>query len=207
MPSKSSFIVPKSRVSWARSASHMKIWDMSWMNLIYVWLSVLMSLMHTCHNKLNCTFNTPWKASPHSTFKFGIVSRFDVLDDQGSSSFNFHSSFVRWENVRMFLDTTTVIKHHSHKCTIYQNTIDNVLNLILRIGVVPHQLGATAIIEVAWISRLLGETHRIIFRRKGLNRVHHRGTFSVSSNNNKCNYALHLKSCMVLSKYPTSFCL
>ena len=26
---------------------------------------------------------------------------------------------------------------------------------------------------------------RIIFRRKGLNRVHHRGTFSVSSNNNK----------------------
>ena len=49
----------------------------------------------------------------------------------------------------MFLDTTTVINHHSDKCTIYQNTIDNVLNVILCIGVVPHQVGITTIVKVA----------------------------------------------------------
>ena len=49
------------------------------------------------------------KASNEFTVKFGIVSRVDVLDDQGSSSFNFNSSFVRMWNIRMFLDTTTAI--------------------------------------------------------------------------------------------------
>ena len=39
------------------------------------------------------------------TCKFSIFSTVDVLDNQGSSSFNFNSSFVRWRNFRMFLDT------------------------------------------------------------------------------------------------------
>ena len=118
---------------------------------------MVVSVILTCHNKLNCIFNAPF--SPYWTFKFGIVSRVDVPDNQGSSSFNFNSSFVRWRNVRMFLDTTTVINHHSDKCTFYQNTIDNVLNLILWISVVPHQVGVTAIVEVAWIRGFLDETH------------------------------------------------
>ena len=88
-----------------------------------------------------------------------IVSRVNVLDDQGSSSFNFNSSFVRMWNIRMFLDTTTVINHHSDKCTIHKNTIDNGLNLIMRISVVPHQLGIITIVKEAWIRRFLGETH------------------------------------------------
>ena len=58
----------------------------------------------------------------------------------------------------MFIDTITVIKHHFDKCTIYQDTIDNVLNLIMCISVVPHQVGITTIVEVAWIRRLLDET-------------------------------------------------
>ena len=115
------------------------------------------SVICTCHNKLNCIFNFP--SSPYHTSKFSIVSRVDVLDNQGCSSFNFNSSFVGNWNIRMFLDTTTVINHHSDKCTIYQNTIDNVLNLILWISVVPHQVGVTAIVEVAWIRRFLDETH------------------------------------------------
>ena len=59
----------------------------------------------------------------------------------------------------MFLDTTIAINHHSDKCTIYQNTVDNVLNLIMRISVVPHQVGITTIVKVAWIRRFLGEMH------------------------------------------------
>ena len=90
-----------------------------------------MSVIRTCHNKLHCTLKSVDKASNEFTVKFGIVSRVDVLDYQGSSSFNFNSSFVRWRNFGMFLDTTTVINHHSDKCTIYQNTIDNVMNAIL----------------------------------------------------------------------------
>ena len=58
----------------------------------------------------------------------------------------------------MFIDTITVIKHHFDKCTIYQDTIGNELNLIIWISVVPHQVGITTIVEVAWIRRLLGET-------------------------------------------------
>ena len=123
----------------------------------FVWLLMAMSVIHTCHNKPDFTCNVPF--FPYWTFKFGTVFRFDVLNNQCSSSFNFNSSFVRWRNVRMFLDTTTVINHHSDKCTIYQNTIDNVLNLILWISVVPHQVGVTAIVEVAWIRRFLGEIH------------------------------------------------
>ena len=69
--------------------------DMSCMHLIYVWLLMVMSVIRTCHNKLNCTFNLAWKASPHFKFDFGIVFRVDVLDNQGSSSFNFNSSFIR----------------------------------------------------------------------------------------------------------------
>ena len=116
-------------------------------------------VIHTCHNELNCTSNVHKEASHHSTSKFGIVSRVDVLDNQGSSSFNFNSSFVRWRNTRMFLDTTTAIKNHSDKCTIYQNTIDNVLNFIMWISVVPHQVGIATIVKIAWIRRFLGETH------------------------------------------------
>ena len=127
--------------------------------MLYVWLVMFISVICTCHNKLNCTCNRPYKAPKHTTFKFGIVSRVDVLDNQGSSSFNFNSSFVRWRNIRMFLDTTTAINHHSDKCTIYQNTVDNVLNLIMRISVVPHQVGITTIVKVAWIRRFLGEMH------------------------------------------------
>ena len=118
-----------------------------------------MPVIRTCHNKMHYTFNRPYKASINTTFKFGIVCKVDVLDNQGSSSFNFNSSFVRWRNVRMFLDTTTVINYHSDKFTICQNTIDNVLNLILWISVVPHQVGVTAIVEVAWIARFLNEMH------------------------------------------------
>ena len=58
----------------------------------------------------------------------------------------------------MILDTTTVIKHHFDKYTFYKNTIGNVLNLIMWISVVPHQVGITTIVEVAWIRRFLGET-------------------------------------------------
>ena len=82
------------------------------------------SVIHTCHNKLHCTFYRVEKASPHLTFKSGIVFRVDVLDNQGSSSFNFHSSFVRWRNITMFLDTMTVINHHFDKCTSHLNTIE-----------------------------------------------------------------------------------
>ena len=118
-----------------------------------------MSVLCTCHNKLHCTLKRVKKASNEFTVKFGIVSRVDVLDNQGSSSFNFNSSFVRWRNTRMFLDTMTVIKNHSDKCTIYQNTIDNVLNFIMWISVVPHQVGITTIVKIAWIRRFLGEVH------------------------------------------------
>ena len=118
-----------------------------------------MSVIRTCHNKLHCTLKSVDKASNEFTVKFGIVSRVDVLDYQGSSSFNFNSSFVRWRNFGMFLDTTTVINHHSDKCTIYQNTIDNVMNVILWVGVVPHQVGITTIVKVAWIRRFLGKTY------------------------------------------------
>ena len=162
---------------------------MSWMHLIYVWLKMVMSVIHTCHNKLHCTLYQVQKASNQFTSKLGIISRVYVLDNQGSSSFNFYSSFVRKWNFRMFLDTTTVINHHSDKWTIHKNTIDNDLNLIMRISVVPHQLGIITIVKEAWIRRFLGETHihtpwnrqsqayniispsvtyvRIIYRKKG----------------------------------------
>ena len=172
MPSKSSTIDLKSRVSWPLSALHREvcanlyavvyffqiseIWDMNLMDLICVWLLIVMSLIRTCHNKLNYTLNIP---SPHFTFKFGIIPRVDVLDNQGSSSFNFNSSFIRQRNRRMFLHTTTVLKNHFDKCTIYQNTVDNALSLIMWISVVPHQVGITTIVKVAWIWRFLGETH------------------------------------------------
>ena len=58
----------------------------------------------------------------------------------------------------MILDTTTVIKHHFDKYIFYKNTIGNVLNLIMWISVVPHQVGIATIVEVAWIRRFLGET-------------------------------------------------
>ena len=116
-----------------------------------------MFVILTCHNKLNCTFNCFDKASNEFTVKFGIVSRVDVLDNQGSSSFDFNSSFVRWRNIRTFLDTMTALHHYFDKCTTYQNTIDNVLNLIMWISVVPHQVGITTIVKIAWIRRFLGE--------------------------------------------------
>ena len=46
---------------------------------------------------------------------------------------------------------------------------------------------------------------RIIFK-KGLNRVHHGETFGVSSNNNKCKYALHWYSLMSISSKYTLIC-
>ena len=57
----------------------------------------------------------------------------------------------------MFLDTKTVINQHFNQFTINQNTIDNALNVILWISVVPHQVSITTIDEVAWIRRFLGE--------------------------------------------------
>ena len=120
---------------------------------------MVMSVIRTCHNKLHCTLYQVQKASNQFTSKLGIISRVDVLDNQGSSSFNFYTSFVRKWNIRMFLDITTVINHYLDKCIIYQNTIDNVLNLIMWISVVPHQVDITTIFKVAWIRRFLGEAY------------------------------------------------
>ena len=120
---------------------------------------MVMSVIRICHDKLHSTFYRVDKPSNQFASKFGIVSRVDVLDNQGSSSFNFNSSFGRWWNVRMFLDTMTVINHHFDKYTMYQNTIDNALNVVMWISVVPHQVGITIMVKVAWIRRFLGETH------------------------------------------------
>ena len=133
--------------------------DMSWLHLIYVWILMVMSVLHTCHNKLHCTLKRVNKASNEFTVKFGIVSRVDILDNQGSSSFNFKSSFVRWRNVWIFLDTITVLNYHFLQFTIHINFIENTPNLIKWISVVPHQVGITTIVKVAWIRRFLGETH------------------------------------------------
>ena len=103
----------------------------------------------------------------------------------------------------MFLDTMTVINHHFDKYTMYHNTIANALNVIMWISVVPHQVDITTIVKVlgsegSWVkcpstpSKIDNHKHNIIglfcvrlsFRKKGLNRVHHTGTFYVSSNNN-----------------------
>ena len=120
---------------------------------------MVISVIPTCHNKLHCTLYQVQKASNQFTSKLGIISRVDVLDNQGSSSFIFNSSFVRDRNFRMFLDTTIVINHHFEKCTIHKNTIDNDLNIIMRISEVPYQLGISTIVKEAWIRRFLGETH------------------------------------------------
>ena len=120
---------------------------------------MVMSVIRTRHNKLHCTLKSVDKASNEFTVKFGIVSRVDVFDDQGSSSFNFNSTFVRWRNFWIFLDTTTVLNHQLDECTIHLNSIENVLNFIMWISVVPHQLGITTIVKVTWIRRFLGETH------------------------------------------------
>ena len=175
MPSKSSTSVPKSWVSWPLSALHIKdctslcycllspdlrnTRDMSCMHLIYLWLLMVKSVIRTCHNKLNCTINLAWRASPRFKFDFGIVFRVDVLDNQGSSSFNFNSSFIRWRNWRIFFHTTTVLINHFDKHIIYQNTINNALNLIKWISVVPHQVSITTVFKIAWIRRFLGDFH------------------------------------------------
>ena len=124
-----------------------------------VWSLMVKSVIHTCHNKLHSTLFFGDRVSPYLTSKLGVVSRVDVLDYQSSSSFNFNSSFVRWINRRMFLHTTTAIHKQSGKYIFYQYTIDNVLNPIMWIIVVPHQVGITTIFKVAWIRRFLGETH------------------------------------------------
>ena len=129
---------------------------MSLMNLICVTLLMVMSTRRTCHSKLNYTFNF---LSPHFTFKFGIVSRVDVLDKQGSPSFNFNSSLIRWRNITMFLDTTTAPENHFFICILYQNTKDDASSRIKWISVVPYKLGITTIFKIAWIRRFLGETH------------------------------------------------
>ena len=129
------------------------------MHLICVWLLMVMSVIHTCHNKLHSSCYLISNVSHQFTFKFSIVSRVDVLDHQGSSSFNFNPSFVTWRNITMFFDTTTVIKNCSDKSAIYQNTKENAGNIIMWINVVPHQVGITTIVKVAWIRRFLGEMH------------------------------------------------
>ena len=53
----------------------------------------------------------------------------------------------------------TVINQHCDKYIMYQNTIENALNVIMWISVVPHQVGFTTIFKVAWIMRFLGERH------------------------------------------------
>ena len=133
----------------------------SWyrMHLIYVWLLMVVSVIHTCHNKLHCTLYQVQKAPKQFTSKFGIVSRVDILDYQGSSSFNVNSSFVRKRNFRMILETLTVFNYHSEKFIIFQNTIGNAPNFTFWISVVPHQVGITTIVKVAWIRRFLGEMH------------------------------------------------
>ena len=126
------------------------------MHLLYVRLLMTMLVIHTCHNKLNRTGKCVDR-SVQFTSKFGIVSWVDGLDNQGSSSFNFNSSFVRKRNRRMFLDTIAVIDYHFEKCTVYHNAKGNALNRIMCISVVPHQVGITTIVKVAWIRRFLGE--------------------------------------------------
>ena len=71
-----------------------------WNELIYVCRLMVKSVIHTVHNKLHYTFYCVHKASCHFTFKFGIVSRVDVLDNQGSSSFKkfFEEELVKVEN-------------------------------------------------------------------------------------------------------------
>ena len=64
-------------------------------HLIYVWLLMVMPVMFTCYIKLHCTLYQVQKASNQFTSKVGIVSRVDVIDNQGSSSFNFNSSSER----------------------------------------------------------------------------------------------------------------
>ena len=59
----------------------------------------------------------------------------------------------------MFLHTTAVVKNHCFKFTIYQNTVDNASNFIMWISIVPHQVGITTFVKVAWIRRFLGEYH------------------------------------------------
>ena len=44
---------------------------------------MVISVIHTCHNKLHCTLKSVDKASKEFTVEFGIVSRVDVLDNQG----------------------------------------------------------------------------------------------------------------------------
>ena len=48
----------------------------------------------------------------------------------------------------MFLDTMTVINHHFDKYTMYHNTINNALNVIMWFSVVPHQVGITTIVSL-----------------------------------------------------------
>ena len=126
------------------------------MNLICVALLMVMSARRTCHNKLNFTFML---TSPRFKFKFGIVSRVDVLDNQGCSSFNFNSSLIRWRNITMFLDTMTVPKNHFYIFTFYQCAEDDALSLIKWISVVPYKLGITTIFKIAWIRRFLSDFH------------------------------------------------
>ena len=52
-----------------------------------------------------------------------------------------------------------VVKNHCFKFTIHQNTVDNASNFIMWTSVVPHQVGITTTVEVAWIRRFLGEFH------------------------------------------------
>ena len=103
-------------------------------------------------------FNRSDKPSYEFTFKFSTVSRVDVLDNQGSSPFNFNSSCVRWRNIRMLLDTIVVSINHSDICTIYQNHEENAVHFMW-ISVVPHQVGITTIVKIAWIRRFLSEMH------------------------------------------------
>ena len=154
---------------------------------------MVMSTRHTCHSKLNYTFNF---LSPHFTFKFGIVSRVDVLDKQGSSSFNFNSSLIRWRNITMFLDTTTA-PENNFLYVSFTRTLKMMPRVALSGSVQSHtslaslpflkQLG----LEGSWVKRTSAppkiDNHkhnipspfvtcvRIIFRKKSLNRVHHKG--------------------------------
>ena len=52
-----------------------------------------------------------------------------------------------------------ILINHFDKLIIYQNTEKNALSLIKWISVVPHKLGITTIVKIAWIRRFLGDLH------------------------------------------------
>ena len=168
MPSKSSTSVPKSRVSYPLTALHKKVCT----NLCYCLLSPdLRNMRHELNAFGLCLIiniyiyipaTISWTVlltSPEGLFHISHLNLVLSPVLMFLITFNFNSSFVRWRNWRMFLQIMTVVKNHCFKFTIYQNTVGNGCNFIMWISVVPHQVGITTFVKVAWIRRFLGEFH------------------------------------------------